>query len=297
MIKVGITGGETLLAGELLRILVFHPDVKLLWVQSATATGAVSLTHRGLTGETDLAFTRIVGEPADVVFVCAPCIDLTQLGEAKIVDVSGEPVLESFGADSGSCVYGLSEMNRKHIVRDCTGTVVPSPIAMAALVPLLPLARNGLLKDGIVVTCEAGHIARQLRSSTSKSEIELALKKLQPNYGGPVEVKVTESSHTRALNVTVSMRFGISGEQLHKLYDDYFEDHNFVFLIDRKVDHTHVANTNKCLLHIENDNGTLVVNSYIDPLIKGGAGTAVHDMNLLFKLHERAGLMLKASVF
>jgi N-acetyl-gamma-glutamyl-phosphate reductase len=67
-------------------------------------------------------------------------------------------------------------------------------------------------------------------------------------------------------------------------------------VIGREPKADDVANTNKCIMYVRREDAKIVITAAIDPQIKGSAGTAVHCMNLLFGLHERVGLTLKASL-
>ena len=89
----------------------------------------------------------------------------------------------------------------------------------------------------------------------------------------------------------------ISLEHLRELYEDYYSDHNFTFVTDKTPDLKDVVNTNKCILHLDRIGDRLLITSVIDNLLKGASGTAVHNLNLLFGLHERVGLNLKPSAF
>ena len=86
-------------------------------------------------------------------------------------------------------------------------------------------------------------------------------------------------------------------DEIVKLYEDYYNDHNFTYVINRMPDLKDVVNTNKCLLYLTKEDGKLLIVSVIDNLLKGASGQAVHNMNLLIGLHERTGLNLKASAF
>ena len=86
-------------------------------------------------------------------------------------------------------------------------------------------------------------------------------------------------------------------DEIRKLYEEYYSDHNFTFITDKAPDLKDVVNTNKCILPLEKIDGKLLITSVIDNLVKGASGQAVHNMNLLFGLHERVGLALKPSAF
>lgn len=89
----------------------------------------------------------------------------------------------------------------------------------------------------------------------------------------------------------------MSTDSLHRLFEDFYDDHNFTFIVGRPVDILDVANTNKALIHIEKNDDELTISTVIDNIVKGSSGNAIHCMNLLFGLHERTGLCLKASAY
>jgi N-acetyl-gamma-glutamyl-phosphate reductase len=86
-------------------------------------------------------------------------------------------------------------------------------------------------------------------------------------------------------------------DEVRRLYEEYYEDHNFTFISDKAPDLKDVVNTNKCIINLQKVDGKLLITTVIDNLLKGASGTAVHNMNLLFGLHERVGLKLKPSAF
>ena len=108
---------------------------------------------------------------------------------------------------------------------------------------------------------------------------------------------ITRLAERRMLAVAVRFKCGLEDEALRQLYEQYYDDHNFVFIVDRPIVAADVENTNKCLIRIDKDDrkGWLTVHAVMDGLLKGGAGNAVHVMNLMFGLLERVGLGLKAT--
>ena len=87
---------------------------------------------------------------------------------------------------------------------------------------------------------------------------------------------------------------GLPADELVEIYEKHFDDHNFCFMVDRLPAAADVSNTNKCLINIDVADNRAEVSALIDPRVKGCSGNAVHAMNLLFGLHERIGLALKA---
>lgn len=298
MIKVGITGGESRRAGELIRLLVFHPDIELMWVHTASpvATGCrLSALHRGLDGDCAMSFTG--GEPnladIDVLFLCQDAgavesfVSAGELpGQLKVVNLSD--------ARPGGFVYGLPELNRKAMVRGATRASVPTAVASAIATPLLPLAKNLLLKGTVKATVNRGAIDASLGAPLD-GEISASLRELQPSFGGDVEIEYTDADRQRGTSVNVSVDIAAPLATVTDLYTGFFDDHKLTHILNRRAEVNDVVNTAKCLINLDMDNGVLHVTSVTDGLLKGAASTAVHCMNLLCGLYERTGLTLKCS--
>lgn len=323
MIKAGIIGGAGYTAGELVRLLLRHPDVDLKWVHSSSnASNAVCGVHQGLIGETDLAFTADTPfDTVDVIFLCMPHgksrAFLEQHSEIpedlKIIDLS-----QDFRIDDGThdFIYGLPELNRKYIIR---GKHVANPgcFATAIQLALLPLARNLLLNSDIHIHAITGSTGAGVKPSATShyswrndnisvykpfchqhlAEINQTLHLMQTSFSRKVNFIPVRGCFSRGIFVSAYMDCPVELSEIRKLYDEYYDDHNFTFVVDRMPDLKDVVNTNKCLLYLTKEDGKLLVVSVIDNLLKGASGQAVHNMNLLFGLHERVGLQLKASAF
>ena len=309
MIKTGITGADTKVAGEIIRLLINHPDVDLKWIQSQRHAGArASDVHQGLIGECDMT---IVSEPRwdeiDVLFNCCHTgtsrsfleKNMEHLGEIKIIDLSGD---YRMAESAGDFVYGLPELNRKAIVRGATRVANPGAFATAVELALLPLAKNLLVNSDIHVAAVSGDptLADNVRlynafTHSHVAEIEQTIKMLQTSFNSHVNLVPMLGSISRGLLAAVYLDCPLSLEDARKLYDDYYSDHGFTFVADKQAELKDVANTNKCVLHLEKHGNRLLITSVIDSMLKGSAGTAVHNMNLLFGLSERTGLALKPS--
>ena len=309
MIKAGITGGESKVAGEIVRLLLNHPDVDLKWIQSERNAGSrVSDVHQGLIGECDMV---VVSQPRwneiDVLFNCCHTgtsrvfLDqaMAETEGIKIIDLSGDYRIASEGNEF---VYGLPELNRKAMVRGAMKVANPGAFATAVELALLPLARNLLVNGDIHVAAVSGDptLADNIRlynafTHSHVAEIRQTLSSLQSSFNSRVEMVPMLGSFSRGLIAAVYLDCALSIEEVRRLYEEYYSDHNFTFVADKQVDMKDVANTNKCILHLEKHGGRLLVTSVIDSMLKGSAGTAVHNMNLLFGLSERTGLALKHS--
>ena len=323
MINAGIIGGAGYTAGELIRLLIYHPDVELKWVHSASNAGNhISTVHQGLIGEIDMCFTSDIDFDAiDVLFFCTPHGASREFMEShdvpedlKIIDLSQDyrhrDTAEGF-------VYGLPELNRKYIVHDCTRVANPGCFATAIQLALLPLAKNLLLNSDINLFAITGSTGAGVKPSTTThyswrndnisiykpfkhqhlQEIRESLSQLQTSFNADINFIPVRGCFSRGIFVTAYMDCPVELEEIKKLYNDYYSDHNFTFVSDTMPDLKDVVNTNKCILHLSKEDGKLIIVSVIDNLLKGAAGQAVHNMNLLFGLHERVGLNLKASAF
>lgn len=321
MIKAGIIGGAGYTAGELIRILLNHPDVELIWVNSSSNAGnPVSSVHQGLIGETDLIFTSSTPfNEVDVIFFCTPHGESKKFIEShdipedlKIVDLSQDFRIEG----DHDFIYGLPEINRKYIIR---GKRVANPgcFATAIQLALLPLAKNLLLNSDINITAITGSTGAGVKPGATShfswrndnisvykpfkhqhlAEIKQTLKSLQNSFNSEINLIPMRGCFSRGIFVAAYLDCPIALDEIKKLYEDYYDDHRFTFISDKMPDLKDVVNTNKCILHLEKEGNKLLIISVIDNLLKGASGQAVHNMNLLFGLHERVGLQLKASAF
>lgn len=300
MIDIGITGGETKIAGELIRLLINHPDVSIKWVTSHTEHGKLARIHKGLTGECELEFSEPDIENVELIFNCDSfdsllCDEAIARNEKmRVIELS-----RGFGLSNDGGMYGMCEINRKFMVHDCYGYVlIPSAEAMAVVLALAPLASNHLLTGDVNVMVNFNNcFNNNLDINAIQQEILTVTKALDNDFSGNISIKEEEGASTRALVAHIDVSANTDIDSLNDLYDSYYDDHNFTFIVNRMVDETDVINTNKCLINLNADQEKIHITSVIDALLKGSAGNAVHVMNLLFGLHEKVGLALKAQVF
>ena len=301
-----------------MRILINHPDVELKWVTGSKADQPIAHVVSGIVGECDLTLSSGEGPlpDVDVVFLCQ---GRQRIGDSlqklplapttRVIDLSGSHNADAW---SGDWTYGLSEMQRRVLVHDAQYVTVPGNAATAALLALMPMARNLLINspvklevemgaaafaEGVVPTTNPDGIPLDQWAEDQRREVAMVLQQCQSSFDQPVELSITPVSERRTLAVKAQLRCGMDVDTIRQLYEEYYEDHNFVFMVGRCPVATDVVNTNKCLIHLDKDDqtGLLTVHAMMDVLLKGNAGTAVHVMNLLFGLHERVGLALKCS--
>lgn len=305
MIKVGIYGSGNVadpVRKQLLRLLLRHPDVELRAVASP-AGNAVPLAelHPVYAGETDLTLNRVLDiDNLDVLFV----IDAENLSEAMLEKLESDKNfrLIVLGAADGlleqalhggerAPVYGLPEYFRKALVRGARYAVSPSPAAMALILSVLPLAKNGLL-DG-ELSIEAGGLPQGVCAERYCAEALAMLAQVCPGMSCSAKAVEAPSPAYERIDMKVSLNIPLAVEELNRIYRDAYDDHSFVHVIPGKgpVDED-LRGSNKCLLRFDRVGERLDIYSSMDGMTKGITGNAVHIMNLLFGLLERTGLSI-----
>ncbi len=314
MIRVGITGGETPTAGNLIRILINHPDVELALVESPSEEGALLFQrHKGLAGETYMQFCgRGNLEDIDLLFLCNNIDGDSERYLAshvipegvKIIDLSPDFRInpsESTPENAPVWVYALPELNRKPLVRGAMRAAIPGSLASVMLLSLLPMAKNLLLNSEIHVSCVTPHgedaegEATVLLEHEEIEETAAALRTLQQSFNAPIRLTATAGGWNRGISATIYFNTPIAEDEIKDIYDTFYEDHGFTFLSESFPGLDEVRGTNKCMIHIEKSGDQLVISTVVDDTLKGGAAGAVHVMNLLYGLQERVGLMLTAA--
>lgn len=320
MIKAGIIGGAGYTAGELLRLLVNHPEVEISFVHSTSNAGnAVSDVHTSLFGECDLRFSAEYDLTAvDVLFLCSAhgqsstFLAENEIPEAlRIVDLA-----QDFRDESEGFVYGLPELNRERTL-SAHRVANPGCFATAIQLALLPLAAKVLLSDEVHITAITGSTGAGVKPSatthfswragnisTYKSfehqhlkEIGRNLRLLQPEFDHDINFVPLRGDFTRGILASVYTECPLSQEEATALYRDYYAGAAFTFLSERGIDLKQVINSNKALVHVEKHGSKLHIVTVIDNLLKGASGQAVQNMNLIFGLDEKCGLNLKGSAF
>lgn len=336
-VKTGIVGGAGYTGGELLRILVNHPNVDIAFVHSNSNAGNyIYEVHTDLFGDTELKFGSELSDDIDVLFLCVGHGDARKFLEAntiaahvKIIDLSQDFRLtqnskfkiQNLTADPEPTfrdfVYGLPELNRDSI-KTAKNIANPGCFATCLQLGLLPLAAKGMLTNEVHITATTGSTgAGQSLSPTSHftwrndnlsvykvfdhqhlNEIGQSLKQLQPaEEVGALNFVPYRGDFTRGIIASMYTESDLSEEGALKLYSDYYAGHPFTHVTNRNIDLKQIVNTNKCFVQVKKLGNKLFIVSIIDNLLKGASGQAVQNMNLLFGLEETAGLRLKAVAF
>ena len=336
MVKVGIIGGAGYTGGELIRLLIHHPQVEIVFVHSSSNAGsAVSAVHQDLLGETDLQFTNSLSfgegrnEAVDVLFLCLGHGDSKKFvsenaisPRTKIIDLANDFRLQK-DAQLGdrTFVYGLPELNKKAI-QQAQNIANPGCFATTIQLGLLPLAKENLLTEVYTVGITGSTGAGQKLAASSHfswranniqayktlthqhlGEIQQSLHQLQNSF--PLQEENAEALNfvpwrgdfTRGIFVSSTLTCHLSLEKLNCLYKDFYKDAAFTFVSDVPIFLKQVVNTNKAVIYLEKIGTKLVVHSALDNLLKGASGQAVQNMNLMFGLNEAEGLKLKGVGF
>ncbi len=324
MINIGIIGGAGYTAGELLRILVHHPEANIVYVHSHSHAGEkVTMVHQDLEGETELIFSDKHRQNVEVLFLCMGHGKSRQFLEentipeqVRIIDLSHDFRLQdSSTLGQRSFVYGLPELNKENI-RQASNIANPGCFATGIQLALLPLAAHQKTREVHVHAITGSTGAGQSPSATSHfswrnnnmstykvfshqhlGEIRESLTSLQATFEEEINFIPVRGNFTRGIFVTAYLDFEGELAEAQEWYESYYASAVFTHISNRPIHLKQVVNTNKCLLHLEKHGGKLVITSIIDNLTKGASGQAVHNMNLMFGLDEHCGLRLKANMF
>ena len=322
MIKTGIIGGAGYTAGELIRLLINHPDVEIVFVNSTSNAGnKITDVHGGLYGECDLTFTdELPLDAIDLLYFCTAHGDSKKFMEShnipenlKIIDLSMDYRIES---EEHEFLYGLPELKRRTI---CKSKYIANPGCFATCIQLglLPLAKHLMLNDDISVNAITGSTGAGVKPSSTSHfswrdnnisiykpfthqhipEVVQSLKQLQNSFNSDINFIPYRGNFPRGIFATIVVKCKVDIAEIKRIYEEYYEKDSFVFIVDKNIDLKQVVNTNKCLLHLEKHGDKLLIVSCIDNLLKGASGQAVHNMNLMFNLEETVGLKLKPAGF
>ena len=333
MVKVGILGAAGYTGGELIRLLINHPEAEIVFANSESNAGnLVAEVHEGLYGETDLKFTaEMPFDQVDVIFFCfghgkseaflkehnvpenVKIIDLAQdfrlAPETVVATQQPTPAAHDF-------VYGLPEINESKIAV-AQHVANPGCFATCIQLGLLPAAKMGLINSDVSVNAITGstgagqkpgattHFSwRNNNMSIYKAfnhqhvpEIRQSLKQTQGYLDAAIDFIPYRGDFARGIFATEVVKTDKPIEEIVAGYKEFYKDAKFTHYVDKAIDLKQVVNTNKCLFHVDKYGDKLLITSCIDNLLKGAVGQAIQNMNIMFGLDQTAGLKLKPSAF
>lgn len=322
MIKIGILGAAGYTGGELIRLLLNHPEAEIVFANSESNAGnLVADVHEGLLGDTDLRFTsEMPFDKVDVVFFCFGHGKSEQFlrehtipAHVKIIDLAQDFRL---AAPDNDYVYGLPEINRERIAA-AQHVANPGCFATCIQLGLLPAAKLGIVKGDIAVNAITGstgagqkpgattHFSwRNNNMSIYKAfchqhvpEICQSLKQVQGELDAEIDFIPYRGDFARGIFATQVVKTNMPIEQIVEAYKAFYKDAPFTHYVDNAIDMKQVVNTNKALVHCDKFGNKLLITSTIDNLLKGAVGQAVQNMNIMFGVEETMGLKLKGSAF
>lgn len=325
MINVGIVGGSGYTAGELLRLLLNHPETTIKFIYSTSRAGkAVTTVHQDLVGDTELCFSSEMDTDIDVLFLCTGHGNSTDFLEShsvspdiRIIDLSRDFRLSAHNSfNERTFVYGLPELHKKDII-EAQNIANPGCFATAIQLALLPLAHVSAIENdvhiqGITGATGAGSSLRETthfswRESNVSiykaldhqhiTEIKQSITQLAPDFESGLHFIPVRGNFSRGIFISAYTNTELSVNDAQSLYAEFYEGAPFVHLSSEPLHLKQITNTNKCLIHLQKKDGKLLVTSIIDNLLKGASGQALQNMNLMFGIEETAGLQLKASYF
>jgi len=310
-IKIGIIGGAGYTAGELIRVLLYHPNIEIVFVNSSSNAGnSIADIHSGLVGETDIVFTdELLFDQVDLLFLCSAHGDSKKFmvensipSTLKIIDLSTDYRKKR---PDHNFVYGLPELNRNEIT-NAQYLANPGCFATCIQLAILPLANAGLLTDEIHVNAITGSTGAGVKPSATShfswrnnnisiykafehqhlEEIGQSLHQLQQNFDKALNFIPVRGNFARGIFATSYTKCSLSIDEAKSLYKEFYKDAAFTYVVEKNPDMKQVVNTNKAIVYLEKHGDYLLIVSMIDNLLKGASGQAVQNMNLMFGLDE-----------
>ena len=325
MLEIGIIGGAGYTAGELIRLLLNHPEANINFVYSTSNAGnKLHKVHKDLIGSTEISFTSQINTKVDTLFLCLGHGNSTTFLEnnnfsknTKIIDLSNDFRLFADKKFEGKdFVYGLPELD-KTVIKTAKYIANPGCFATALQLAILPLAAKGLLNNDIHINAVTGATGAGTSLSATThftyrdnnfshykafnhqhlGEINQTVNQLQTNFNAEINFVPNRGNFSRGIFATTYTKYDGSLDDAIKIYKEYYKDAAFTFVSDEEIHLKQVVNTNKCLIHLAKHGTKLLITSTIDNLLKGASGQAVQNLNLMYDFEETLGLNLKASYF
>jgi len=324
-LEVGIIGGAGYTAGELIRLLLNHPETNINFVFSTSNAGnKLYQVHQDLIGSTAVSFASQINTEVDVLFLClghgnsTAFLDKNSFSEnTRIIDLSNDfRLLADKNFHGKNFIYGLPELNKKSI-KTAKYIANPGCFATALQLAILPLAANGLLQNDVHINAVTGATGAGTSFSETThftyrdnnfshykafehqhlGEINQTVQQLQRSFSSEINFLPNRGNFSRGIFATTYTTYEGNIEEAISLYKEYYKDAAFTFVSEQEIHLKQVVNTNNCLLHLAKHGNKLLITSTIDNLLKGASGQAIQNLNLMYGFEETLGLRLKASYF
>jgi N-acetyl-gamma-glutamyl-phosphate reductase len=325
MINIGIIGGSGYTAGELIRILMHHPNATINFVYSTTNAGKpLSFAHHDVLGDIEMNFTDVINPNVNVVFLCLGHGKSIQFlkenqfaSHTKIIDLGNDFRLTKDAVfENKKFVYGLPELN-KSAIKNAQYIANPGCFATAIQLALLPLGHHQLLTNDVHINATTGSTGAGVTPTETThfswrannmshykafdhqhlGEINQSIQQLQENYSNELLFIPNRGDFTRGIFATLYTTLEANIESIVTKYKAFYENHPFVTVTTTDINLKQVVQTNKCIISLVKKGNRILITSIIDNLSKGASGQAIQNMNLMFGLEETTGLLLKPSGF
>ncbi len=323
-ITVAVLGASGYIGGEVVRLLLAHPDVELTTLTANEQAGKrLDEVQPNLRGLSSLAFEKFAGQKADAYFLSLPHGEAGSVVpnlSGRVIDLSGDFRLTDRAAWEKhykmphpswelqkEFAYGVPEINRARI-REAKKVAVGGCFASAAILSNVPLVKAGLVAGTIIIDGKTGSSGSgaKLSEKTHHPFRAASFFAYEPfHHRHTPEIRQALGGHdvlfqphsapmVRGVFTTsyVPLRRAMTDDDALAVFKKVYEGEKFVRIAKGTPNVTHVANSNFIDIGVAANGTTAIVWAAIDNLIKGGAGQAVQCFNLMHGLDEDAGLRL-----
>lgn len=344
--KAAILGSTGYTGLVLLRILLDHPEINEIIPVSSSSIG-VSITEfdpgispKSLLKKVDDGLLKSIDDAKqanpDVIFAALPHLKSAELcseffGSSVIIDLSADFRIEdeslfkkAYGVSHPNptlqkeAVYGLSEWYPEKI-KNASLIANPGCYPTASLLPLLPLAKEGIITSEIIINALSGisgagrgakpnslYFKRNENANAynpgTKHRHHIEIKK-ELDFVGTKESQIIFNPHLVPLNrgmvitTTAKLSRSVTDKEISKIFNSYYGESEFINILEGSLPQCgSTVNSNRCDLSWQLEDEHIILFSTIDNLVKGASGQAVQNMNIRFGFKESLGLSLNGEL-
>ncbi len=322
MKTVGIVGGTGITAGELIDLVLFHPNLNLKWVYSTSKAGTfIHHIHPQLIGRTKLKFVDKIDQNIDVLFLCIghghskACLDHNDFDDKiLIIDLSNEfRLLGNHEYNNREFIYGLPELNASNIA-SANSIANPGCFATGIQLALLPLSENNLLNNDVHIHSITGSTGAGIKPQSTThfswrnnnvswykpfvhQHLDEIKRHIKPNHKAQIHMVPLRGDFTRGIFTTCYLKSNLTEKEASQLYNKFYQHDPFTHVSEKELHLKQVINTNNCVIHLHKHEHTLLITSVLDNLLKGACSQAIENLNIMLQLDRAKGLNLKPSVY